>query len=91
MATQPTAIAAAHRGMAVRPDVTALLPTVRVPALIIVGEHDVISPPAEMKSIADSIPDSQYAVVPQAGHMAPLENPLVVNRLIREFLKRDGA
>ena len=86
MATAATAIAAAHRGMAVRPDVTSALPGLRVPTLIIVGEHDAISPPAEMKAIAEALPNARFAVIPDAGHMAPMENPVAVNLAIREFL-----
>ncbi|MBM4075755.1 MAG: alpha/beta hydrolase [Planctomycetes bacterium] len=86
MATNPIAIAAAHRGMAVRPDVTGILPTIQTPTLIVCGEHDTISPPAEMESIASAIPRSRYVVVPNAGHMAPMEQPEFVNRVIREFV-----
>lgn len=86
MATSPTAIAAAHRGMAVRPDVTAMLSEIRVPTLVIVGEYDAISPPAEMKAFAAEIPDSRFVTIPDAGHMAPMENPVAVNAAIAEFL-----
>jgi pimeloyl-ACP methyl ester carboxylesterase len=88
LATDPIAIAAAHRGMAVRPDVSAFLPTFHVPTLVVVGEHDVISPPAEMKAIAEALPDARFALIPEAGHMAPLENPRAVNQVIHEFLNR---
>ena len=54
--TPPAGIAAAQRGMAARPDVTEMLPHINVPTLVLVGEHDAISPPAEMKEIADAIP-----------------------------------
>ncbi len=86
MDSSPMAIAAAHRGMAVRPDVTSLLPSLHVPSLVIVGDHDAISPPAEMKAIADALPNAKFVLVPDAGHMAPMENPLAVNAAIREFL-----
>ena len=86
MRTNPIAIAAAHRGMAVRPDVTALLPTIRFPTLVVVGEHDLISPAAEMKTISESLPNAKFVVIPEAGHMSPMEDSLAVNRAIREFL-----
>lgn len=85
MNSNPVAIAAAHRGMAVRPDVTSLLPTIRIPTLVICGEHDVISPPEEMKSIADAMPNARFALIPNAGHMAPMEQPELVNAAIRCF------
>lgn len=86
MRTNPIAIAAAHRGMAVRPDVTGQLATFRFPTLVIVGEHDLISPAAEMKTIAESLPNAKFVVIPDAGHMSPMEDPSAVNRAIREFL-----
>ena len=82
----PIAIAAAHRGMSVRPDVTSLLPTLRLPTLVLCGEHDVISPPAEMKAIADAMPNARFALIPNAGHMAPMEQPEAVNAAIRRFV-----
>ncbi|HVW01081.1 MAG TPA: alpha/beta fold hydrolase, partial [Planctomycetaceae bacterium] len=69
------AVAAASRGMAERPDVQELLPRIEAPSLVIVGEHDAISPPAEMEQIAQGIPGAAYVVIPDAGHMTPLEAP----------------
>ncbi len=85
--TQPAAIAAAQRGMAARPDVYAWLPRFNVPALLIVGAEDVISPVDEMRQIAAGLPQARLAVIPDAGHMAPLENPAAVNRELHEFLR----
>jgi pimeloyl-ACP methyl ester carboxylesterase len=82
----PEGIAAALRGMAARPDANALLPAIGVPALVIVGEHDAISSPAEMQGIARAMPRARYVEVRGAGHMAPLENPGPVNDAIRDFL-----
>lgn len=85
--TDPAGIAAAQRGMAARPNVNALLPTIQVPTLILVGEQDAISPPAEMKSIADAIPGAEYAVVPRAGHMTTMEEPDAVNEALLRFVQ----
>jgi 3-oxoadipate enol-lactonase len=79
-------IAAASRGMAERPDMTPLLPRIRCPVLVLVGQLDVISPPAEMRSIAAAIPGSRYAEIPGSGHMSPMEQPAQVNATILEFL-----
>ena len=73
--TSPAAIAAAQRGMAARPDMTSLLPTIKVPTLIIVGAEDAISPPQEMKAIAAAIPNAEFVEIPDAGHMTTMENP----------------
>ncbi len=85
--TLPAAIAAAQRGMAARPDVTAMLPTISVPTLVLVGAVDAISPPAEMRTIAAAIPRAQFVEIPDAGHMTTMENPVAVNGAMESFLK----
>jgi len=84
--TPPEGIAAALRGMAQRKDVTSQLATIDVPTLVLCGEHDGISPPAEMRQIAAAIPGAEYVEIADAGHMAPLENPLAVNAKIASFM-----
>jgi pimeloyl-ACP methyl ester carboxylesterase len=73
--------------MAVRRDARPLLPTIDVPSLVIVGEDDVISTVDEMRQVADALANPGWVAVPQAGHLAPLENPAVVNEAIAEFLR----
>jgi 3-oxoadipate enol-lactonase len=79
-------IAAALDGMAKRPDVTDMLGGIAIPTLVVVGEHDAISPPAEMRCIADRIPGADFATIRGAGHMSPLENSLEFNAALRRFL-----
>ncbi|HEX3600901.1 MAG TPA: alpha/beta hydrolase [Lacipirellulaceae bacterium] len=86
--TPAAAIAAAQRGMAARPDVTAMLPTIDMPTLVLVGEVDAISPPAEMQAIADAIPNSEFVVIPASGHMTTMESPRAVNDAILDYLER---
>jgi len=88
LATQPLGIVGALRGMAVRPDRTGLLPSIRVPTLVLVGGDDVISPPAEMQGVAAAIPGARFEVIADAGHLAPLERPAACNAAIRGFLQQ---
>jgi 3-oxoadipate enol-lactonase len=88
--TAPAAIAAAQRGMAARPDVGSLLPTISVSTLILVGAADAISPPAEMRKIADAIPAATYVEIPSSGHMTTMENLQAVNEAFSEFLSQLG-
>ena len=73
--------------MARRPDMTKSLATIHVPALVVVGEHDAISSVEEMRGIAEQIPDAKLVVIPEAGHMSPLENPAAFNAAIERFLR----
>jgi pimeloyl-ACP methyl ester carboxylesterase len=79
-------IAALSRGMAERADAADLLATIDVPTLVLVGEHDAISPPEEMRSIADRIAGAEFTVIARAGHLSPLENPDTVNAAMAAFL-----
>ena len=85
--TAPQGIAGALRGMASRPDRRGDLPKIAVPTLVLVGEEDVITPPAEAQAMAEAIPNARLEVIPQAGHMAPYENPAAANAAILRFLK----
>ncbi len=88
LANPPAGISAALGGMAERPDITSLLPQIRTPTLIVVGQHDGISTPDEMRGIAAQIPGAEFAVIPDAGHMSPLENPSAFNAALKTFLER---
>jgi pimeloyl-ACP methyl ester carboxylesterase len=82
----PRGCAAAQRGMAERVDYRPRLASINVPTLVLCGEHDLISPPAEMREIAAAIPGAKYAEIPAASHMAPLQFPQQVNAELEKFL-----
>lgn len=86
LATPPETIAAAQRAMAARPDSTPLLKTIDVPALVIAGAEDRIIKPDDMRAMSAALPQGEFAQIPLAGHMAPLEQPHAVNAAIRRFL-----
>ena len=69
-----------------RPDSTATLSGVGVPTLIIVGQEDEVSPPAAAQAMAGLVPGAQCHMIPAAGHLAPLEQPLATSRLLSDFL-----
>lgn len=88
--TDPLSIAGGQLAMAQRADATAWLSEINVPTLFVVGEHDEITPPEEMRCNADRVANATYLEIPAAGHMAPLENPGDFNRGLIEFLDRNG-
>ena len=69
-----------------RIDSTATLETITVPTLVIVGQEDTLTPPSEAIAMASLIRGSRLVTVPEAGHLAPLEQPATVNAAIAEFL-----
>jgi len=88
LANSPQGVAAALRGMAQRHDFTGDLPRISVPTLVIVGQHDAISTVDEMRGVAQAIGESEFVVIPDAGHMTPVENPAAFNEAIVQFLTR---
>ena len=66
----------------------ARLATMQVPTLILSGEADLLSPPALMRLLADHIPTSRFASLPDAGHAGFWERPEVWNGLALEFIKQ---
>jgi YbgC/YbaW family acyl-CoA thioester hydrolase len=70
-----------------RPDSTETLREVRVPTLVLVGSDDEIAPPDTARAMSQLIPEAQFHVVPTAGHISPLEQPLATSRLLSDFLR----
>ncbi|MBS3934420.1 MAG: alpha/beta fold hydrolase [Truepera sp.] len=84
----PEAVAAALRGMAIRPDSRQLLADITVPTLVIGAEHDPLTPPTLAESLAEGIPGAGLTVIPGVGHLSNLEAPEVFNAALRGFLQR---
>ncbi|MBW3642229.1 MAG: alpha/beta hydrolase [Actinobacteria bacterium] len=72
-------------------DVADGLHTLDVPAVVLVGEHDRLTPPVHAHAIAEGLPDATLIEVPDAGHMAPLEAPAAVTGAIRTLVGRTLA
>jgi pimeloyl-ACP methyl ester carboxylesterase len=81
----PAGVAAAQRGMARRPDSTATLATITCPTLVVVGEQDGLTPPAEAEKLAAGIKGAKLVKVPGAGHLPCIENPEPFNAALAEF------
>ena len=56
-----------------------------VPTLLVVGEEDLIAPPAAMRALQGLIPGSRLEVVPGAAHSTYFEQPAEFNRLVGDF------
>jgi pimeloyl-ACP methyl ester carboxylesterase len=79
-------VVGALRAMAERPSSVPDLPRIAVPTLIIVGREDVITPPSDAETMRAGINGSEMAIIPDAGHLTPMEQPDVVNGVIRGWL-----
>ncbi|MBN9129784.1 MAG: alpha/beta hydrolase [Paenarthrobacter ureafaciens] len=66
-------------------DTTDLLPGLRVPALVLAGQDDVITGVPESRILADNIPGAELCIIPNAGHAAVQEKPLEMSAAILAF------
>lgn len=87
-ATSPERASRAIDGYASRPDLTTILPDVRCPAHLIVGEEDRICPLAGARVLQSHLPQATLDLLPGCGHYYAVERPgavadLIVNRLDR--------
>lgn len=80
-------VVAALAAMRDRADSRELLAGIGVPTLVVGGAEDALTPPAVMRALTDGIAGAQFVAVPAAGHVAPLEQPLAVNRVLSDFLE----
>ena len=69
-----------------RPDVSALLRTIRVPTLVACGRDDAWSPLPQHEEIAALAPASRLVVFADCGHMAPMERPEAVAAALIDWL-----
>lgn len=82
----PTGLCGTLLALAARTDTSASLPGLRVPALVAVGEHDSVTPPADAGRLQAGIPGASLLRVPAAGHVSTLENPGCFNPALAAFL-----
>lgn len=85
-AARPTSLMSAIRGMMYRPDSSALLPRINVPALILCGDSDPIVPLARAEEMARLLPEATLITIENAAHMPMLEQPQATAFALRTFL-----
>ena len=84
--TKPEGAAAALLGMAERDDQTEFISSIQVPALIIVGREDAITPVADSEKMQSRIAGSRLVVIENAGHVSNLEQTEQFNDALLGFL-----
>jgi pimeloyl-ACP methyl ester carboxylesterase len=67
-------------------DITAAVAGIRIPALILCGADDKMTPPALSEYLRDHIPGAGLAMIPGAGHFVMLENPEAFNAALTDFV-----
>lgn len=69
-------------------DLREAVEAVRVPALVVVGDLDRLTPPAMALALKGALPDARLTVMEGAGHLPMMERPEQFNGLVERFVER---
>ena len=81
-------ISGALLALAARTDTTSSLANIKVPTLVLVGDHDPLTPYASSRTLKEHIRNSELHIIPDAAHMSNLENVDEFNKHLLAFLKK---
>ena len=80
------AMARQQEAIIARADSRPHLAAIAVPTLVLVGDQDVLTPPARSEALVAAIPDARLVIVPECGHASTLEQPEAVNRALLAWI-----
>jgi pimeloyl-ACP methyl ester carboxylesterase len=73
--------------VAARKDMRQILPGIAVPAAIVVGSDDRVTPVMLSREIHQLTPGSSLHIIPDCGHLPPIEKPAAVAAILLELMK----
>ena len=82
----PAGVKGCCMAMSCRTDTTDYLDKIEIPMLFLIGENDTLTTPEQLKSYAVQVKDAQFKIIPEAGHIFPVENPGDSIKSISEFV-----
>ncbi len=59
---------------------------IAVPSLFVAGANDLAAPPETMREMAEAVPGAKFVLLPDASHIANVENAAAFNSVVAEFL-----
>lgn len=71
-------------------DLGARTATIRAPTLCLVGDQDLSTPPALVRSMAALIPGARFDTIADAGHIPCVEQPAILATMIADHLAAAG-
>src|SRR5579875_3050573 len=73
-------------------DISAALAQINVPALVVVGDVDRLTPPVHARRMVDALPQvAEFLVLPRTGHMTILERPVELADALERLAERAGV
>lgn len=79
-----------NRAVIARGDQRPVLATITVPTVVLVGADDVMTPLDRSEEIQAGMPGAALQVIPDCGHLSPLEKPEAVAGSLRGWLSKGG-
>ena len=76
------------KGVVFRKSITHTLDVIKQPTIIMVGEKDILTDYNKANIIHEHIGHSELKIIPNAGHMSPVEEPKFVNQVISNFFNK---
>lgn len=73
-----------------RPDGYGVLPNITCPSLVVACRQDRLRTMAEVERMASCLPRARFEVIEECGHMAPLERPRELARLLSDWIATAG-
>ena len=83
----PDLFAMQIKALLARSDATSVLPTLQCPTLVLCGREDAWAPPSRHDAMAKMIRHSTLEIIPDCGHMAPMERPRAVNEALLRWIE----
>jgi pimeloyl-ACP methyl ester carboxylesterase len=87
----PQAVAFAQRAMAERRDQSPLLPSWKVPVLVMAGREDALIPFSEGSQMASAFPNARLELLGGVGHLLPVEDPAAFEKNLWPFLAEPAS
>lgn len=88
LSSSPRAVCGVLLAQAARTDMKHVLHEIKVPTLIMIGEHDTFTPFISSQTMHDEIINSEFEIISKAGHISNLENSEEFNNNLMKFLKK---
>jgi pimeloyl-ACP methyl ester carboxylesterase len=86
LSAAPLTVAATLAAIAERKEMCSGLSGIKVPALVICGKKDKITPPAIAEFLTGKLPNAKLRIIEKAGHLSNIERPDDFNQCIEDFI-----
>jgi 3-oxoadipate enol-lactonase len=86
LGTKPEAVTGTLKALADRYETCHVLEKINIPAIILCGKEDKVTPPEKAEFLKNNISGAQFFVINDAAHLSNLEQPEIFNSHLTQFL-----